>query len=67
MYSPGHIIFIIISLIMTALTVFVCKRNKWHLDSIVKVCFFVAVICEVVKVFTVIDVWPIVQATVEHG
>ena len=67
MYSPGHIIFIIISLIMTALTVFICKRNKWPLYSIVKVCFFVAVICEVVKVFTVIDVWPIVQATIENG
>ena len=67
MYSQGHIIFIIISLIMIAIGVFICKKYKWPLDSVIKVCFFIAVICEMVKVISVIDVWPIVKATVENG
>lgn len=67
MYSAGHIVFIIISLIMIVLGVLICKKNKFSLDSIIKVCFFVAVVCEFIKVLTVIDVWPIVQETIENG
>ena len=67
MYSTGHIIFIIISLLMIAIGTFVCKKNKWPLDSVIKVCFFVAIICEMIKVLIVIDVVPIVQAVIENG
>ena len=67
MYSAGHIIFIIISLITIAIGVFICKKNKWPLDSVIKACFFIAVICEIIKVLTVIDIQPIVQETIENG
>ena len=52
---------------MIAIGTFVCKKNKWPLDSVIKVCFFVAIICEMIKVLTVIDVVPIVQAVIENG
>lgn len=67
MYSAGHIVFIIISLLMITLMVFVCKKNKWPVEKVIKVCFFVAVICEIIKVLTVIEILPIVQETIENG
>ena len=67
MYSAGHIIFIIISLVMIAIGVYICKKKQWPLDSVIKACFFIAVICEAIKVLTVIDIQPIVQETIENG
>ena len=52
---------------MIAIGVFVCKKNKWPLDKVIKVCFFIAVICEIIKVLTVIQILPIVQETIENG
>ena len=67
MYTLGHIIFIVISLLIVALIVFVCKKNKWQIDNIIKVAFVIAVICEIIKVFSLIDIYPIVDSTIENG
>ena len=67
MYSTGHIIFIIISFLMITLGVFICKKNKWSTDDVIKACFFIALTCEIVKIFSVIKILPMVQPVIENG
>lgn len=67
MYTLGHIIFIAISILIVASIVFVCTKNKWHIDNIIKVCLILAMFCEIVKIFSVIDIFPIVDSYIENG
>lgn len=67
MYSTAHIIFIIISLILIITGTMICKKSNVSVHSLIKICFFIALICEFIKIFTVIDIVPIVETVVENG
>ena len=67
MYSKAHIIFIIISLILIIFGVLAVKKRNAPIHNLIKVCFLIALICEVLKVFMVIDIVPILESTIENG
>ena len=67
MYSTAHIIFIIISLVLIVVGVMICEKTKVTIPSLIKVCFLIALICEVIKIFAIIDIVPIVETIVEDG
>ena len=67
MYSTAHIIFIIISLILVVIGTLICAKNNVQVYDVIKVCFLIAVICEIIKIFTIIEIVPMVEAVVENG
>lgn len=67
MYSTAHIIFIIISLVLIVVGVMICEKTKVTIPSLIKVCFLIALVCEVIKIFAIIDIVPIVETIVEDG
>lgn len=67
MYSTAHIIFIIISLILVVIGTLICIRNNVQVYDVIKVCFLIAIICEIIKIFVIIKIVPIVEAVVENG
>ena len=67
MFTVGHALFLVISFFMITIAIYACKKNKWQIDSIIKVCFVIAIICEIVKVFSLIDVIPVVEMSVENA
>ena len=67
MYSTAHIIFIIISLILIIIGVTICNKYKIEVYNLIKVCFIIALVCEVIKIFTIIEIVPIVEQIVKDG
>ena len=67
MYSQRHIIFIIISFIMILFGTYFCKKRNLPTEKVIKVSFFICLICEVVKIFCVIKMVPIVEWKLENG
>ena len=67
MYSVAHKIFIDISIVMTTVGIIFCGKKKIAIPDLIKVCFLLALICEVIKIFTIIDIVPIVETVVENG
>ena len=67
MYSTAHIIFIIISLVLIVAGIMICEKKKVTIPSLIKVCFLIALICEVIKIFTIIDIVPVVETVVKDG
>lgn len=67
MFSASHIVFIIISLMLIIIGSLICKKSKITIPNLIKVCFLIAFICEIIKIFTIIDIVPIVDAVVENG
>ncbi|MBQ6560594.1 MAG: YwaF family protein [Erysipelotrichaceae bacterium] len=67
MFSTGHIIWIVISLILTIFGVLYCRRKRPSIDRLLKVCLLLGLISEVVKVLCVIEIVPVVKPVVENG
>ncbi|MBO6120012.1 MAG: YwaF family protein [Lachnospiraceae bacterium] len=67
MYSTAHIIFIIISLLMAFVGVLIVEKKKIIVPDLIKVCFIIALFCEIVKIFTIIEIVPIVESVIENG
>lgn len=67
MYSTGHIIFIIISLLMVLSASFILWKKKIKVENIIKVCFVIALALEIIKIFFTIDIVPIVKEVVKDG
>ncbi len=67
MFSTGHLIFIAISIVLIIVcTAFVFIR-KPTLMQLLKVCFPLALISEVIKTLSVIQIIPVVEPVVENG
>ena len=67
MYSQGHIIFIIASFIIIFLGVLFCKTKSIPTEKVIWACFLIGLTCEVIKIFCVIKMVPIVELTSENG
>lgn len=67
MYSIGHIVFILISFILIIVVLSICEIKKVPADYFIKICFLIVLMCEIVKVFVIIDIKPIVQMVIENG
>ncbi len=67
MYSTGHIFFIVISLILIAFGVYMVKTRKPPIRKLLKMALLISVCLEVIKVFAIIRVVPVVELAVENG
>ena len=67
MFGQAHIIFIIASFIMIFFGVFFCKSKNIPTEKVIWGCFLICLTCEVIKLFCVIKMVPIVEFTIENG
>lgn len=67
MFSEGHIIFIIISIILVVIGASICEKKKIPTEKVLWGCFFIALICEIIKILVVIKIVPLVELVVEDG
>ena len=66
-FRPGHIIFILISLVLITLGLFVVRRRKPTIEQLIRAFLPVAVACEAIKLFLTIQIVPLVDAVVVDG
>lgn len=67
MFSTGHLIFIGISVLLIIVGVALCLKYRPPIDRMVKVCFVLALVSEVIKIFSVIEIVPVIDLVVENG
>lgn len=68
MFSLGHVIWIAVSFILIGIALLVAVRKKASLDKVIKVCFVLGLVSEVIKIYSVIDIVPMVnQVIVNNG
>ncbi len=64
MFSPGHIIWIIISIILIIIGLSVCLKRKPKLDHLVKICLILGAVSEIVKILFVVKIVPVLQSPI---
>lgn len=67
MFSTAHAIFILISSLLVLNGVLAIRGKKPALEKMIKVCFFLSLVSEAVKVLSVIEIIPVVEPAVENG
>ena len=67
MFSYGHIFFIIISIIIICISVFLCNKYKVGFDKMLNICLVFGVISETIKLFALTTIVPIVEPAIENG
>lgn len=67
MYRPGHIAFIFISFALIALGCILVRRIRPTIEQLIRFCLPVAVACEALKLFTTIEIVPLVDEVVTNG
>lgn len=67
MFSTGHIMWICISLFLIAGGLILVKIRKPAFDDVLKVCFFLGIIFELVKIFAVAQILPVVDPVITGG
>lgn len=64
MCSTGHILWIIISFLLIAVGIFACVRTKPDIDRLMKFCFVLGLVSEVIKYFSMIQIVPMVDPAI---
>lgn len=67
MFTLGHLLFSLIGAAVIAAGVILCQKKKPPLRLVLKVCFVLALLSEVVKILSLIRIVPVVEAAVENG
>lgn len=67
MYRPGHIAFICISFVLIAVGLMLVRRRQPTIDELIRVCLPIALVGEAVKLFTTIEIVPVVDAVIVNG
>lgn len=67
MFSLGHMLWVVICALLIAGGLGLCLRLRPSLDRVLKVCLGLGVISEVVKVFCVVQLLPMVEPAVSGG
>ncbi|MBR4471667.1 MAG: YwaF family protein [Erysipelotrichaceae bacterium] len=67
MFSTGHLIWIAISIVLIVAGIFLCKKKKPTMRRMTSLCLLLAIISEVIKFLSVIEIVPIVEQVVENG
>ena len=67
MFSTGHIIFIVISILI--ITVGICLYRKYNVsfERMLNICLLVCILSEIIKVFSVIKIEPILYPVIQNG
>ena len=64
MFSQGHLIWICISAALIGVGLFVCLRYRPQLKRVIQFCFVIGLASEVVKVFSVTEIVPMVDPAI---
>lgn len=67
MFTLGHLLFSLIGAAVIAAGVILYQKKKPPIRLVLKICFVLAVLSEVVKTLSVIRIVPVVEAAVENG
>lgn len=67
MFSQGHLIFLGLSVVLILFGVYMCRTRKPPLDKLIRICFLISLVLEAAKVFTVIQIVPVVEPAIENG
>ena len=67
MFSTGHLIWIGISAALIVGGFAACVKKKASVDQVLKVCFVLGICSEVVKVFSVANILPMVEPVIASG
>ena len=68
MFSTGHVIWITVSFVLIGVALFITMHNKPSLDKVINVCFVLGLVSEVIKIYSVMDIVPLVnQEIVNNG
>ena len=67
MFSAGHILFIGISAVVIAAGLWYCNKKRPPIRDVMKVCFALGLVSELIKVFDKILIVPVVKPIVENG
>ncbi|MBO6046210.1 MAG: YwaF family protein [Erysipelotrichaceae bacterium] len=65
MFSSGHLLWIAISALLIVGGIFACIKRKPDIDQMLTVCLGIAVISEIVKILSVVNILPMVTPTVD--
>ena len=64
MFSTGHIMWITISAVLVLLGLVLCKKKSPSFEKLLRWCFTFGILSEFVKIFSVINVLPIVEPVI---
>ena len=64
MFSTGHLIWIALSLVIVPVGSLLFRNNPISLNKLIRVCFILGLISEIVKIVSVITIVPVVDAAV---
>ena len=67
MFSTGHFVFIVFSLALSAAAILWCRKNRPPLKSVLSVCLAIALVSKITKIFTAMQIVPVVEPAVENG
>lgn len=67
MFSNGHCIFILISIVLIAAGLVICCRLKPSVDRLLRIALIAALALEVFKTLYVMEIVPVVEPFVENG
>ena len=66
-FSQAHIIFIISSFSLFIVATLICYKYNFPTDKVIKICFFLGLLSEISKIFSTMQIVPIVETVVENG
>ena len=67
MFTTGHFIFIAISAVLILSGLLFCLKKRPPLRTVLKVCMALALLSEVMKILTAIQIVPVTEPVVENG
>ena len=67
MFSSGHLIFILISLAFITAGTILSRRYIPDINQMLKICLVIGIVSEVIKVFSVADIVPVVTPVITNG
>ena len=67
MFSTAHIIFILISIVLIAAGTLLVRRKRPSLERLIRAFFLFSLVSEAVKMFSVVEIVPVVEPVVENG
>jgi hypothetical protein len=67
MFSSAHLIFILISLAFTAAGTILSRRYITDINLMLKICLVIGIVSEIIKIFSVADIVPVVTPVVTNS
>ncbi len=67
MFSSGHVVWIFVSFILIGIALLIAVKRKAPLDKVIKVCFVLGIVSEIIKIYSVIDIVPMVNQVIVNN